>query len=126
MEGVKFDKTKSGKTLEEFISNPSFGALFLILISDEPVGYFCLTSSYTLENYGKDCFLDEIYIKPDHRKLGVGSEIIKYIENYLKNRDFKAIHLIVYDSNQEAHKFYLRNGFHDHSASFMTKLLKKD
>ncbi|MBM3418444.1 MAG: GNAT family N-acetyltransferase [Bacteroidetes bacterium] len=123
IEEVEFDRIKSKRTIEDFISNGTSGSLCMIHLSDEPIGYFCLAYSFTLENYGKDCFVDEIYIKPNFRNQGVGSEVMKYIENYLTDNDFKAIHLIVYDKNPIAYKYYLKNGFHEHKARFMTKLL---
>lgn len=124
LEGIEFNRIRSGKTLEDFIADRTYGALCMICLSNEPIGYFCLAYSFTLENYGKDCFLDEIYIKPNFRNQGIGSEVMKYIETYLLENDFKAIHLIVYDKNPAAHKYYLKNGFHEHRASFMTKKIR--
>lgn len=60
IEGVEFDRIKSKRTIEDFISNGTSGSLYMIHLSDEPIGYFCLAYSFTLENYGKDCFVDEI------------------------------------------------------------------
>ena len=123
IEGVEFDGVKSKGTLEDFITDGTFGSLCIIHKSNEPIGYFCLAFNFTLENYGKDCFLDEIYIKPNFRNRGIGSEVMRYIENYLNGNGFKAIHLIVHDDNPKAFKYYLKNGFRKHKASFLTKLL---
>jgi hypothetical protein len=58
IEGVEFERIKSKRTLEDFISDGKSGFLCMIHLSDEPIGYYCLAYSFTLENYGKDCFLD--------------------------------------------------------------------
>jgi ribosomal protein S18 acetylase RimI-like enzyme len=124
IEGVEFHRIKSKRTLEEFIADSAFGALCVIHVSDEPIGYFCLAYSYTLEHYGKDCFLDEMYIKPNFRNQGFGSKAMKYIQKFLTDNGFKAMHLVVYNKNQIACRYYLKNGFHKHNAGFMTKVLR--
>ena len=121
IEEIKFNRQKSKITLEDFITKDNHGSIWMICSGSEQIGYFCLAYSYTLEQYGKDCFLDEIYIKPEYRKRGIGTEIMGFIARYLREKNFKAIHLVVHDNNQSAFKYYLKNGFKAHKASFMTK-----
>ena len=121
IENIKYNREKSKDTLINFIANNKLGTLWIIKMSDKEIGYLCLTFSYTLQCYGKDCFLDEIYIKPEFRNQGIGTEVLRFIENYLINNNFKAMHLIVYDHNKNAYKYYIKNGFHAHNARFMTK-----
>ena len=97
--------------------------LWMILADDIPIGYCCMAFSYTLENYGRDCFLDELYIMPSYRSRGIGSEVMKLIEAYLIKLGLKAIHLYVNNPNTVAYNYYINNGFHRHKASFMTKIL---
>jgi len=125
IEGIDYNRDKSRSTLEDFIVKGNTGTLCIIQSLNDPIGYFCIAFSYTLEHYGKDCFLDEIYIKPEFRHKGIGTEVMKYIENYLEQNNFKAIHLIVYDKNPAAFKYYVKNGFQVQKASFMSKLLNQ-
>jgi ribosomal protein S18 acetylase RimI-like enzyme len=126
LEGKSFIRTKSQLTLQEFITNDSWGALFIIEYHGKPIGYFCLAFSYTLENYGRDCFLDEIFIESKYRNQGIGNQVMKQIETYLVAKDFKAIHLVVYNFNKNAFQYYLKNGFEKHDASFLTKIFIED
>jgi ribosomal protein S18 acetylase RimI-like enzyme len=125
MEGIRFDREKSSDAVENLIAHEHIGRIWIIEVNKKPVGYFCLAFSYTLEHYGKDCFMDEIYIKPEYQHLGIGSEVIRFIEDFLIRNDFKAIHLIVHLKNLAAFNYYIKNGFHVHDATFMTKVLKK-
>lgn len=125
MEGISFDMEKSRDALENLIAHENIGRIWIIEAGNKPVGYFCLAFSYTLEHYGKDCFMDEIYIKPEYQHLGIGSEVIRFIEDFLSRNDFKAIHLVVHLKNLAAFNYYIKNGFHLHDGSFMTKVLKK-
>lgn len=125
MEGINFDREKSGDALENLIAYENIGRIWIIEVNKKPVGYFYLAFSYNLEHHGKDCFMNEIYIKPEHQHLGIGSEVIKFIEDFLIRNDFKAIHLVVHLKNLAAFNYYIKNGFHVHDGSFMTKVLKK-
>jgi ribosomal protein S18 acetylase RimI-like enzyme len=122
IEGIEFSKIKSYNTLLEFLESSS-GKLFMIEISNRPIGYFCLAFSYTLEIYGKDCFLDEIFIESKSRHMGIGTKVMSLIENYLKENNFKAMHLIVNNRNNVAFNYYLKNGFILPDSKFMSKKL---
>lgn len=120
IEGIEFNKDKSYNTLVDFLKSSS-GKLFIIENNHTPVGYFCIAFSYTLENYGKDCFLDEIFIESNSRHIGIGSEVISLIETYLIENNFKAMHLIVNNRNNVALNYYLKNGFTLPDSKFMSK-----
>jgi len=122
-DNLHYNRKKLRATLQEFISCRSYGSLFLIQSIDKPIGYFCLAFGYSLELNGKDCFLDEIYISLEYRHKGIGSEVMKFIENYLKKKHIKAIHLIVFERNTGAQQYYTKNGFRTRGAAFMTKSL---
>ncbi len=125
IEGIRFEMAKSREAVENLIAQENIGRIWIIEVNKKPVGYFCLAFSYTLEHYGKDCFMDEIYIQPEYQHLGIGSEVIKFIEAFLIRNNFKAIHLVVHLKNLAAFNYYIKNGFHVHDGSFMTKVLKK-
>jgi ribosomal protein S18 acetylase RimI-like enzyme len=126
MEGISFDRDKSRDALENLISNENIGRIWIIETNKESIGYFSLAYSYTLKHHGRDCFLDEMYIKPGYQHLGIGSEVMKFIEDYLIRHKFKVIHLVVHLKNLAAFNYYIKSGFHVHDASFMTKVLKKN
>ncbi|MBN2214779.1 MAG: GNAT family N-acetyltransferase [Bacteroidales bacterium] len=126
MEGISFDRDKSVVALENLVSDENIGRIWIIEANRESVGYFCLAFGYSLKHYGKDCILDEIYIKPEYQHLGIGSEVMKFIEDFLIRNEFKAIHLVVHLKNLAAFNYYIKSGFHMHEASFMTKVLKND
>ena len=125
MEGIKFNRDRSREAIENLMVKKSIGRIWIILADDKPVGYCSMAFSYTLENYGRDCFLDELYIKPQYRLKGIGSEVMKQIEAYLIKQGLKAIHLYVNDPNSSAYKYYLKNGFSRHKASYMTKIIER-
>jgi len=123
LEGIKFNRGKSKEAIENLIRNKSIGMLWMILADDSPIGYCCMAFSYTLENYGRDCFLDELYIKPGYRFKGIGSDVMKLTEAYLIKLGLKAIHLYVNHPMTAAFKSYLLHAFHKATASCRTKII---
>lgn len=120
IEGHKYDRQKSKRAIEKLLNDTTTGGIWLVYCDNEPIGYYCLAYSYTLASYGKDCFLDEIYIKPAFQNRGLGSKLMNIIISNLKDNGFKGMHLVVYDHNKKANNFYLKNKFVKNDASFMT------
>ena len=55
--------------------------------------------------------IDEICIDKDHRRQGIASSIMKYIENYAKKIGIERIVLNMWEFNEEARSFYEKSGF---------------
>ncbi len=121
-DSLDYNREKASKTLGEFIGS-TMGSLFIIYSDDKPVGYFCLAYGYSLELHGRDCFLDELYLEEEYRQKGIGNEVMAFIEDYLKQKNVKSLHLIVFEKNVGAQQYYIKNGFRTRDAIFMTKSL---
>ena len=120
-EGLEFNKFDSQKTLVDILSSDGYGIVDLILVDSHIAGYLCMTYGYSLEYFGRDCILDEIYVVPQYQRKGIGSCVLKLIEKQLNEKGFKAIHLEVFDKNKHALDFFAKNGFTVHKSSFMSK-----
>lgn len=84
----------------------------LILKNNNPVGFMTLGKCRD-----EDCDSDwgeiwGIYLLPTYWNQGLGTELIKWGINELKNRSFKKISLWVLEENINARKFYEKLGFH--------------
>ena len=60
---------------------------------------------------GRSCELDHVYILPEHRRLGIGSKLISFVEEHVYNKGFECLELNTYLQNTLSHKFYYNNGF---------------
>ena len=74
----------------------------IILMENKIIGMFCY---YKMED---EYLLDEIYLLHHYRNLGIGSFIIKQLQQELVN---KKIYLWVYKTNTTAIKLYKSLGF---------------
>lgn len=109
-EGVDSTPDDRRAALETVLGAPGIGEVTLIERAGEPVGYIALAYGFSIEFNGRDCFLDEIYVAPEHRGLGLGRAVIRAAREDLIRRGFKAMHLEVLTTN-EAARLYEREGF---------------
>ena len=71
------------------------------------VGLWFQTRLYS----GRSCELDHVYVLPEHRRFGVGSKLVSFIEEYVNNKGTECLELNTYSQNTLSHKFYYNNGF---------------
>ena len=89
----------------------------------EPAGYLVLTWGYSLEFHGRDAFIDELYVDPRHRGLGLGRQAVEWAEAACRAHGAGAMHLEVEIDNERAHALYRRIGFAERGLRLMTKRL---
>jgi len=110
--------------LTQLIHHPTLGQVWLINDGDEPIGYVVLTLGFSLEYHGQDAFIDELYIKASHRRKGVGTKVMEFVEKASRELGINALHLEVERANVSAQYLYRKFGFEDHDRYLMTKLIK--
>lgn len=75
--------------------------------SEEPViGFICF------RNIEEESELLKICVHPDHRKLGIGKQLMKFYTNFGRTRGIKHFYLEVDSSNQPAIHLYQQFSYH--------------
>lgn len=111
--------------LRELIDNPLHGRALMIVRDGEPVGYAALCYGYSLEFRGRDGFIDELYVEPGHRGLGIAARALDRIETIARSDGVRALHLEVMDANPGAARLYARHGWRQRPSRMMTKRLTR-
>ena len=57
--------------------------------------------------------VDDVFVEPDYRNLGVGRALVEGVKGWAKERDADGISLQVAAANQRARKFYRDLGFRE-------------
>jgi len=109
--------------LEALLSEPERGRVWIATDGATAVGFVVLTFGYSLEFHGRDAFVDELYIRPTHRRRGLGAAALRILEEACRDRDVHALHLEVLAANEPACALYRRWGFSEHGRQLMTKWL---
>jgi len=119
-----FDESAVRGVLRKFLATPDLGRAWVFLDGETLVGYIVLTFGYSFEYHGRDSFIDELYIEPQYRRLGIGRRAMQFVEESVSELGVNAIHLEVDQGNDPATELYRRAGYDDHSRFLMTKWLK--
>ena len=81
----------------------------LIQWEGRPAGYMYLTQCYSAEVGGRCVFLEEIFLKEEYRRRGLGAQVMAWLEGeYPAARRFR---LEVTQANQGAISLYQRAGY---------------
>jgi ribosomal protein S18 acetylase RimI-like enzyme len=122
-ERLRYDEARLRGLLSQLIEDKSLGRLILFENSQQVVGYMVLGFGFSLEFHGRDCFIDEFYVRPERRQQGIGRGAVDFAMQTCRELGIKAVHLEADHFNPRGHEFYRRLGFKDHDRHLMTRWL---
>jgi len=120
-DGYPFVPAEARAALARFLGDPSLGRMWVFVAGGEVVGYTALTFGYSLEYRGRDAFVDELYLLPEHRGGGAGSRALALLEDACREVGVRALHLEAERAKPRLLSFYRRAGFAAHDRHLMTK-----
>jgi len=116
-----FEKEKTQKSLLEFLADPNLGRSWVIKYDDLVIGYFVLAFGYSFEHGGRDAFIDELFVKKEFRRKGIGGLAMDFIQSEAPKLGVKVIHLEVEQHNDGGVKLYIKKGFKDNGRTLLSK-----
>jgi len=106
-----FEEEEQARLTVDFILHPSLGILYIISNETQTIGYVCITYGYSFEYGGKTAFIDELFIIPEERNKGLGSQVMDFILTKAKELKLATLHLEAEKHNDKANKLYSKKGF---------------
>ena len=95
-------------TFDELIDSSPFTEAYILECENEIAGYGLIARTDSQEAGGIVIWIEEIYVKPEFRSKGLGSEFIKYVK---ENIPAKRYRLETEPDNIKAQELYKRHGF---------------
>jgi len=89
---------------------------------DSFIGYLTANFTLTLHLNGYDCYVRELYIKPEYRRQGIGSLLMQTIELLAVQKKCKRISLATRWDNDIQSSFYASLGF-NRRCDFISKII---
>ena len=120
-EHMEWHETRTPAALARLLGDASLGRVWIMEDRDRAIGYLALCFGYSLEFFGRDAFIDELYLEPEYRNLGHGFTLIATVEAACPELGVRALHLEVDHGNERAKALYKRAGFSDHERWLMTR-----
>lgn len=112
LDGIDMREPTRRATVEALLADPGLGIVWAIVDDGIWVGYVALTYGFSIEFTGRDAFIDEIYIREDHRGRGLGREVLEAVKIHARNMGVVALHLEVDpEDNAAAYSLYEKLGF---------------
>ena len=120
IDNYPFEKDKTHKNLLEFLDNPNLGKSWVIKYGELIIGYFVLTFGYSFEHGGRDAFIDELFLRKEFRRKGIGGLTMDFILNEAPKLGVRVIHLEVEQHNDGGVKLYKEKGFKDNGRTLLS------
>lgn len=120
-EGIPFVATEVEPRLRTLLGNPQLGRVLVVEVDGEAAGYAVLGFGFSLEYGGRDAFLDELYLAPARRGVGLGVRVMARIEALCREAGVCALHLEVERANAAGRALYAKRGFTSQDRLLLTK-----
>ena len=91
-----------------FLEGTPYGDAFIFESEGQTVGYGTLAYTHSQEAGGKVVWIEEIYIKKEHRGKGFGSEFLEFVKESIPAKRYR---LETEPENERAAALYRRHGF---------------
>jgi ribosomal protein S18 acetylase RimI-like enzyme len=98
------------------LGDDSRGAAWLVSRGGGPAGYVVLTVRFSMEYGGLDAFVDDLFVRPAHRRRGLGRAALDALFAECGRRGVLAAHVEVGRDNAAAKSLYRSYGFDVHDA----------
>lgn len=105
------DRSWAAASFETLLSHPELGSVWLLLDRGVPAGYVVLTIRFSMEFGGLDAFVDDLFVRPKHRRRGLARAGLRALLEECARRQVLAVHVIVGSENAPAQALYTAFGF---------------
>lgn len=104
------DAAWASQSFADLLAAPEAGAIWLIDVDGRPVGHVVLSIRYAMEFGGLIGYIDDLYVRPDHRRRGAASAGVAVLVAECQRRGCKSLHVEVDPNNVPAIGVYQRFG----------------
>lgn len=108
-----FNAARITRLLERVINDASLGQVWFALVGGAPAGYLLAVYVFSLEHQGLTAEIDEFFVLPTYRGVGVGRELLHMAEHKFRERGCTHVALQIGRDNDAARAFYRAHGYAD-------------
>ncbi|HEY8053035.1 MAG TPA: GNAT family N-acetyltransferase [Steroidobacteraceae bacterium] len=106
-----FNSPRIEALLRQLLGTPALGAAWVAESHGRLLGYAIVVQVLSLEHQGTMAEIDEFFVLPEARSLGVGAALLAALETALTARGCVRLELQLGIDNSRARAFYQRRGF---------------
>lgn len=98
------------RTFQELMQSDTYAQCFLLEKEEKTAGYVLLAKTFSQEAGGLVWWIEELYLRPQFRRQGLGTEVFRFLEE-TRPETVKRFRLEVEADNVRAKALYARLGF---------------
>jgi len=107
----KPDHQAQSRGLSAIIDNAEIGDIIVAHDAGQIIGMVNLLYTVSTALGARVAILEDMVISDNYRNRGVGSKLLKYVQEFAKSQGCQRVTLLTDDDNVGAHHFYERHGF---------------
>ena len=101
--------------LRLILEQPSRGRIFVVRTDYEVIGMVNCLFTISTAMGGFVMLLEDVFIHPEFRRQGYGSQLVEYVVDYARKKEFKRITLLTDKGSDGSQQFFQSLGFeHSH------------
>jgi GNAT superfamily N-acetyltransferase len=108
-----FDPARMRALLTRVLEDAALGRIWIARVYGEAAGYLLAVYVFSLEHQGLTAEIDEFFVEPQHRGLGIGGGMLAAAEAQFRLEGCTNVSLQLGRSNEAARRFYRQHGFDD-------------
>lgn len=103
------------KGLQAILDHPNRGRIFVVRTDYEIIGMVNVLFTISTAMGGMVILMEDVFIHPDFRRQGYGTQLVNYVVDFAKKKDFKRITLLTDKISAESQRFFENlNFYHSH------------
>ncbi len=119
-EQIAFDERSARASFSKLLATPALGVIRIISEGETVAGYFVLTFGFSFEFGGRLAWIDELYVRREFRRRGIGRQVLATAEDMCRAEGISALRLEVNRENVTAERLYRGFGFEDPHRDVLT------
>jgi GNAT superfamily N-acetyltransferase len=122
--GYPLAEAAAARTFEQLLAAPAYGAVWLMRVDDRPAGFVVLTVAYSMEYGGLRGFVDDLFVAPASRRVGVAAHALDTVRRHCHTVGVRALLVETSLENDTAVRVYRRAGFGETGRLLLTLPLR--
>ncbi|EJR57973.1 N-acetyltransferase family protein [Bacillus zanthoxyli] len=100
------EKSSLDTLVNTIIKNKDLGLFYVCTVNKEPVGFATLYTTFSTLSMGRAMILNDLFVIPDYRKLGVGDMLFNTCKKYVQDNNYAYMEWVTAKDNIVAQNFY--------------------
>jgi len=108
--GFALDRAAHEAAFTQLLSHPPLGAVWIARQGGMAAGHVLLAVRFTMEHAGLSACVDDLYVRPEFRRMGIGRQLLDAVVCECRTRGCRSLQVEVGGDNHPALALYAAFG----------------